>query len=403
MTTSVATGLDILSREHFASLKGRRVGVIANPTSINSRFQHIVDLFADASNVTLAAIFGPEHGVRAEAQDLIGVASNLDTKTGVPVHSLYGDSVASLTPTPAQLDGLDVLVFDIQDVGSRYYTFAATMKYAMEAAAHAGLSFIVLDRPNPLGGVLVEGPSIEPGFESFIGSHPVPIRHGLTVGELAFLFQAELALDLDLTVVPCEGLSRAMLWEQTDLPWVLPSPNMPTPDTAVVYPGGCLIEGTNLSEGRGTTRPFEIWGAPWLAPDDLARAIDRGLSACGLDDGLHLRPCSFRPTFQKHAGSVCGGVQIHVTNRETFRPAAVYTVALAAARWLAPERFAWRTETYEFVSNPIAIDLLFGSDRERRLIESQPVEDWGPALFAETWRGAEAAFHERRQPFLLYE
>jgi uncharacterized protein YbbC (DUF1343 family) len=403
MIAKVANGLDALAGERFARLKGRRVGVIANPTSIDVRFRHIVDLLAEAPDVTLAAIFGPEHGVRAEAQDLIGVASDLDPRTGVPIHSLYGDSVASLTPTPAHLDGLDVLVFDIQDVGSRYYTFAATMKYAMMAAARAGISFVVLDRPNPLGGVLVEGPSIEPGYESFIGAHPLPIRHGLTVGELALLFRADLGIDLDLSVIRCNGLNRSMLWEQTGLPWVLPSPNMPTPETAAVYPGGCLIEGTNLSEGRGTTRPFEIWGAPWLDPDALARAIDRGLSACGLDGTLHLRPCSFRPTFQKHAGSVCGGVQIHVLNRDTFRPAAVYTIALAVVRALVPDRFAWRTETYEFVSDPIAIDLLFGSDRERRLIESGPVEDWGPDLFAETWREAENAFRVRRQPFLLYQ
>jgi uncharacterized protein YbbC (DUF1343 family) len=403
MSANVSTGLDVLAGERFARLKGRRIGVIANPTSIDARFRHIVDLLADTPDVTLAAIFGPEHGVRAEAQDLIGVASYLDPRTGVPVHSLYGDSVASLTPTNEHLDGLDVLVFDIQDIGSRYYTFAATMKYAMMAAARARISFVVLDRPNPLGGVHVEGPSIEPGYESFIGSHPLPIRHGMTVGELLLLFRAELGLDLDLTVVRCTGLTRSMPWEQTGLPWVLPSPNMPTPDTAAVYPGGCLIEGTNLSEGRGTTRPFEIWGAPWLDPEDLARAIERGLTACGLEEGLNLRLCSFRPTFQKHAGSVCGGVQIHVNDRDAFRPASVYTVALAVARSLVPGRFAWRTETYEFVSNPIAIDLLFGSDRERQLIESGPVEDWGHDLFTGAWREAEAAFRERRQPYLLYE
>jgi uncharacterized protein YbbC (DUF1343 family) len=398
----VATGLDVLAAGRFARLRGRRVGLIANPTSVDRNLRHAVDLLAEAPGVTLAALFGPEHGIRAEAQDLIGVTSGVDRRTGVPVHSLYGTDVSSLTPTPEQLDGLDALVFDVQDIGSRYYTFPATMKYAMTAAARAGLSFFVLDRPNPIGGESIEGPTVEPGHESFIGARPVPIRHGLTVGELARLDRAELGLDLDLTVIPCEGLTRSMLWPETGLPWVLPSPNMPTPDTALVYPGGCLVEGTNLSEGRGTTRPFELWGAPWLDPDALAEEIGRELDACGLNKGLILRPCTFRPTFQKHTGADCGGVQVHVTDPSTFRPAAVYTIALAVSRGLAAKRFAWRTETYEFVSDPIAIDLLFGSSRERRLIESGPPSAWASDLFHEAWRREEAAFAERRGPYLLY-
>lgn len=398
----VGTGLDVLADERFARLRGRRVGLIANPTSVDSRLRHIVDLVAEAPGVTLAALFGPEHGIRAEAQDLIGVASGLDRRTGVPIHSLYGADVSSLTPLPEQLDGLDALVFDVQDVGSRYYTFPATMKYAMTAAARAGVSFAVLDRPNPIGGELIEGPTVEPGFESFIGSRPIPIRHGMTVGELARLDRAELGLDLDLTVIPCDGLRRSMLWAETGLPWVLPSPNMPTPDTALVYPGGCLVEGTNLSEGRGTTRPFELWGAPWLDPYALADEIGRELDACGRGEGIILRPCTFRPTFQKHAGADCGGVQVHVTDPSAFRPAAVYTIALAVARRLQEGRFAWRTETYEFVSDPIAIDLLFGSSRERMLIESGPPSRWASDLFEGEWRREESAFAGRREPYLLY-
>lgn len=396
------TGLDALAAERFAPLSGRRVGLIANPSSVDARLRHAVDLIAEAPGVSLVALFGPEHGIRAEAQDLIGVAPDVDRRTGVPVHSLYGGDVASLTPGLGQLDGLDTLVFDVQDVGSRYYTFPTTMKYAMDAAARAGIAFVVLDRPNPLGGERIEGPSIAPGYESFVGSHPIPTRHGLTVGELAGLYREELGLDLDLTVIPCPGLTRSMTWGETGLPWVLPSPNMPTPDTAAVYPGGCLVEGTNLSEGRGTTRPFELWGAPWLDPDDLAREIGRELAACGRDSGVALRPCSFRPTFQKHAGSTCGGVQVHVTDPGAFRPVAVYTVALAVARRLGVDRFAWRTETYEFISDPIAIDLLFGSSRERGLIESGPPSAWASSLFDEVWRAEEAAFAERRRPYLLY-
>ncbi len=401
-TARVGTGLDVLAAEGFARLKGRRLGLIVNPTSVDANLRHIVDLVAATPGLTIAGLFGPEHGIRAEAQDLIGVSSDVDRRMRAPVHSLYGADVASLTPTPEQLAGIDTLVFDVQDVGSRYYTFPATMKYAMEAAARAGISFVVLDRPNPIGGDLIEGPSVEPGHESFISSRPIPIRHGLTVGELARLDRAELGLDLDLTVIECQGLRRSMLWAETGLPWVLPSPNMPTPDTAAVYPGGCLIEGTNLSEGRGSTRPFELWGAPWLDPYELAGQIDRELDACGRRQGVILRPCSFQPTFQKHAGALCGGVQVHVTDASAFRPAAVYTIALAVASRLNEARFAWRTETYEFVSNPIAIDLLFGSSRERTLIDSAPPSDWARDLFDGEWRRAELAFAERREPYLLY-
>lgn len=401
--SGVATGLDRLAAEGFARLAGRKVGLIANPTTVDRRLRHAADLIAGSGSATLVALFGPEHGVRAEAQDLIGVGPGVDARTGVPVHSLYGADVASLTPTAEQLDGLDTLVYDVQDVGSRYYTFAATMKYAMGAAARLGINFLVLDRPNPIGGDLVEGPTIRPGHESFVGAHSsLPIRHGLTVGELAGLFKSEMGLDLDLEIVPCSGLARSMTWAETGLPWVLPSPNMPTPDTAAVYPGGCLVEGTNLSEGRGTTRPFEIFGAPWIDPHALAVALARAASDARCDAGFLLRPCSFRPTFRKHAGATCGGVQVHVTDPTEFRPAALYTLALAAIRALDPGRFAWRTETYEFVSDPIAVDLLFGSGRERTLIESAPPDTWAADLFETDWRRDESDFLARRAPFLLY-
>jgi uncharacterized protein YbbC (DUF1343 family) len=372
-----------------------RVGAIANPTSTDHRLVHIADLLRNAPKVTIAALFGPEHGIRGDAQDMVDVASALDPRTGVPVHTLYGLTFESLTPSPEQLDGLDALVFDVQDVGSRYYTFAATMLYAMKAAAPLGLKFFVLDRPNPIGGAIVEGPTLRPGFESFVGSHPIPIRHGMTVGELAQLFRDECPLDLDLTVVPCQGLTRSMTWRETGLPWVSPSPNMPTTDTALVYPGGCLIEGTNLSEGRGTTRPFEWWGAPWIIPDPLAEPAPWTVGALP-------RPCAFRPTFHKHAGRTCQGVQPHVEDPSTFAPVWFYTAMLALARSQRPDLFAWRREPYEFVVEPIAIDLLFGSDRERKLIESDPSPGDLEDLRAE-WRAEEAAFLERRAPYLLYQ
>jgi uncharacterized protein YbbC (DUF1343 family) len=391
----VQTGLDALVADRFSTLRGRRVGAIANPASVDARMRHLADLLHQAPDVEMVALFGPEHGIRADAQDMIGVATEVDRRTGVPVHSLYGSDPASLAPRSDQLDGLDLLVFDLQDVGSRYYTFSATMLYAMQAAAARGLAFVVLDRPNPLGGLAIEGPTVQPGFSSFVGAHPLPIRHGLTIGELALLYRNDLNLDLDLHVIPCRGWSRSMLWAETGLPWVLPSPNMPTPDTALVYPGGCLVEGTNLSEGRGTTRPFELWGAPWLDPHRLA--ADLAESPCLA--GARLRPCAFRPTFHKHAGQTCCGVQPHAIDPTTFRPLTAYTAMIAAAHRQDPDRFAWRTEPYEFISEPIAVDLLYGSSRERLAIEQDvPAEE-----IAEAWRSDETDFRERRKPILLYD
>jgi uncharacterized protein YbbC (DUF1343 family) len=308
--------------------------------------------------------------------------------------SLYGDTVESLRPTPAQLAGLDALVIDLQDVGARYYTFQATMLYCLEAADALGLRVLVLDRPNPLGGIAVEGPRLAPGFESFIGAHDAAIRHGLTIGELARLYQAEKKLgNVPLEIVPCEGWRRGMCFEDTGLPWVLPSPNMPTVETAVVYPGQCLLEGTNLSEGRGTTRPFELCGAPWLdAPALAARLNGEGLP------GAAFRAAWFVPTFQKHAGRDCGGVQMHVTDRAAFQPVRTSLALLAACRALSGDHFRWRTEPYEFVADPIAIDLLFGSSRERLALETgAPWRD-----IAQAWAPEEKTFAERRRPFLMY-
>ncbi len=395
MSVRVDTGLDVWVGARFADLKGLRVGAIANPTSVDARMVHLADLLVAAEGITLQALFGPEHGLRADAQDMVGVNSGLDSKTGVPVHTLYGKDLDSLTPDAEQLDSLDALIFDVQDVGSRYYTFAATMLYAMRTAAEQGLIFFVLDRPNPIGGELVEGPTIRPGYESFVGPHPLAIRHGMTVGELARLFRDECSIDLDLRVVPCRGWRRSMSWGETGRHWVIPSPNMPTPETALVYPGGCLIEGTNLSEGRGTTRPFELWGAPWLDPDSLAQPAP-------WTEGLLPRPCAFRPTFHKHAGQTCFGVQPHVDDPARFAPAWFYTAMLAGARSQRPDLFAWRREAYEFVVDPIAIDLLYGSDRERKLIESNPSAD--DLLDLRTlWRAEEDEFRERRAPYLLYD
>jgi uncharacterized protein YbbC (DUF1343 family) len=285
------------------------------------------------------------------------------------------------------------LLIDLQDIGSRYYTFQATMLLCLEAALRHGLKVIVLDRPNPIGGELVEGPSLQPGFESFVGIHPVAVRHGMTIGELAHLYCAERKLSGEVEVIPCEGWQRRMTFEATGLPWVLPSPNMPTVETALVYPGQCLLEGTNLSEGRGTTRPFEICGAPWIDPHRLCdRLNDEGLPGC------RFRPTWFRPTFHKFVGQSCGGFQLHVAEPETFRPVRTGLAILAAFRDFSGDRFDWRREPYEFVADRLAIDLLFGSDRERLALEAGSTA----AAIARAWEAEEDEFRRRRRPYLLY-
>jgi uncharacterized protein YbbC (DUF1343 family) len=389
----VVTGLDVLVREGFDRLRGRAVGLVTHAAATDQSLRTAVDLLSSAPGVELAAVFGPEHGLAGAAQDLEAVGTGMPS-AGPRTWSLYGTTAASLRPTAEQLDGIETLVIDMVDVGSRYYTFQATMKYCLEAAVSRGIRVVVLDRPNPLGGDAVEGPALRPGFGSFVGAHDIAIRHGLTIGELATLYAGELGLDREgLDVVRLEGWRRGMPFEECGLPWVLPSPNMPTIDTAVVYPGQCLFEGTNLSEGRGTTRPFEICGAPWIDGAALAsRMASHDLP------GVAFRPLTFRPTFQKHAAIDCGGVQVHVTDRRTFQPVRTSLALLAEMRRQNPEAFAWRTETYEFVSDPIAIDLLFGSDRERLAIEAG-VD--APEIAA-AWAAEERSFIDRRAGALLY-
>jgi uncharacterized protein YbbC (DUF1343 family) len=370
------------------------VGLVCNPTAVTARLEHAADLLHDAPGLTLAALFGPEHGVRGDAQYMAAVGGERDPRTGAPVHSLYGSTEASLRPAAAALSCLDALVFDIQDVGTRWYTYQATMMLCMEAAAEAGIGFVVLDRPNPVGGLAVEGPRLTAGFESFCGLHDLAVRHGLTVGELAHLFRAERGLDVELEVVACEGWRRGARFRETGLPWVLPSPNMPTPETALVYPGTCLLEGTNLSEGRGTTKPFELVGAPWLDGPRLAREL-----AAERLPGVSFRPASFVPTWDKHAGARCHGVELVVTDAERFRPFRTGLAVVLHARRQEPGRFAWRTETYEFVDGVPAFDLLTGSARERAGIEA------GASLsdLVAPLSGEERAFAGRRGLYLRYD
>jgi uncharacterized protein YbbC (DUF1343 family) len=386
----MSTGLDALRDDDFAPLRGKRVGLVTHSAAIDSRYHSAAELFAE--RVNLVALFGPEHGLTGEVQDLIPVEGGGE---GRPlVHSLYGDTFESLKPTPEMLDGLDVLVIDMVDVGSRYYTFQATMLYCMEACAAVGLPVVVLDRINTIGLYEVEGPTVHPGYESFVGVHTICTRHGMTIGELATLYKAERVPAVDLTVIRC-GADRDpdVRTVYLSLFTVPPSPNMPTATTAELYPGLCLIEGTNLSEGRGTTRPFEYVGFPGLSP---RRVVER-LRAAQLP-GVTFLPASFRPTFQKHAGQSCGGCQVVIDDYDDFRPVRTGLEILIAFREMLGDAFRWRTQRYEFVDHIPAIDLLFGSDRERLAIEAGA--KWQE--IASAWEPEEAAFRLRRKPHLLY-
>lgn len=386
----VTTGLERILREEGERIQSKRIGLIANPTAIDSSYRHAADLLSDLAGADLALLLAPEHGLRGQAQDQIEVADETDSRTGLPIRSLYGPT---RIPTPEMLDGLDTIVFDVQDVGSRYYTFIWTMAHAMEACARDEVEMIVLDRPNPIGGQLIEGNLVEGSHRSFVGLYPIPNRHGMTVGELAKLFNEEFGIGCKLDVVEMKGWSREQWFEATRLPWVMPSPNMPTVDTATVYPGACLVEGTNLSEGRGTTRPFEIVGAPWIDPHRLAEELD------GEDlPGVVLRPLHFEPTFHKFAGTLCGGVQQHVIDRKAYRPVRTALSLLKAVYRLWPKEFAWRLPPYEYELERPAIDVLAGSSRIREKIE----QDVPLSEIEGSWEADLARFKRVRQRYLLY-
>ncbi len=389
----VQTGLEILVNELPQKISGARIGVVCHPASVDPDLRHALDLLQNA-RARIVAIFGPEHGVRGEAQDMEAVECiSLDSQFRLPIHSLYGANLEGLRPSLEQLEGIDALVIDLQDVGARYYTFIWTMALCMEAAGTAGLRVLICDRPNPVGGLTTEGNLIKPGFESFVGLYPLPNRHGLTLGEIARYIQNFHGVQCELDIIPMRGWQRDMFFEETGLPWVYPSPNMPTVDTAFVYPGMCLVEATEMSEGRGTCRPFELAGAPGINPDALSAELLRfSLSGC------QFRPVYFRPNFHKYAGHTCGGVQIHVTNRHVFNSYAVGVAFLRGVKHVCPEALHWRSQPYEFVDNTPAIDLLAGDDRLRLILE----ENLNPTdLFAEFSREL-AGFEEVRQEVFLY-
>ena len=387
----VELGLEKLLEEPPDLLKGARVGLICNQASVDHGFHHAADLLHQHRGIDLRALFGPQHGIRGDVQDnMIETAHGLDRKTGLPVHSLYSET---REPTDAMLADVDVLVFDMQDVGCRIYTFVYTLANCMRAARRLGKKVVVCDRPNPINGVGVAGNLLEPEYASFVGQFPLPTRHGMTVGELARMFNEHFKIGCDLKVIPMTGWKREYWHDDTDAPWVLPSPNMPTLDSATVFPGTVHFEGTQISEGRGTTKPFELIGAPYIDPDAYADALnDLGLA------GVFFRSCVFQPTFQKHAGVSCGGVQIHVTDRDSFEPWFAGIAMVKFAHDMYPNDFRWKIPPYEYVFDKNPFDVIGGTARIREAFEKGIELD---AINDET-KAPLAEFKETREPFLLY-
>ncbi|MGV2942082.1 exo-beta-N-acetylmuramidase NamZ domain-containing protein [Mesobacillus sp. LC4] len=380
-------GAEALLEDHRYLIEGKRVGLITNPTGVNQNLNSVVDLLFNDPDVELTALYGPEHGVRGSAQAGAYVEYYIDEKTQLPVYSLYGKTKK---PTPDMLENVDVLLFDIQDVGTRFYTYIYTMAYAMEAAKENDIPFIVLDRPNPLDGVKVEGPVLESEYKSFVGNYEIPLRHGMTVGELAMLFNEEFNIGADLTVVEMDRWNRTMNYDETPLEFVMPSPNMPTLDTAFVYPGAALIEGTNVSEGRGTTKPFELIGAPFINSDDLSAK----LNSLNLP-GVKFRAASFTPTFSKHAGKLSHGVQIHITDYDSFEPIVTGLHIVKTIHDMYPEDFQFRAEDSRGIS---FFDLLTGNGWIREEIEAGTSVEEIQAM----WQDELKEFKQVREKYLLY-
>lgn len=392
--TRTVSGIDHLLSQPEKYLQGKTVGLIVNHTSLAGDGKHSITHFLSHSAFTLQALFAPEHGLNGTAQDMIPIDNEVDLLSGLDIKSLYGKNKDSLVPDPALLHDIDNLVFDIQDIGSRYYTFIYTMANCMIICKQAGTRMVVCDRPNPINGTSVEGNLVGEAWRSFVGQYPLPNRHGMTVGELARLFNEHFGIHCDLTVVPMSGWSREMWYDQTGMIWTPPSPNMPTLATATVYPGMCLIEGTLLSEGRGTTLPFEQIGAPFIDPHKLVARLE---TDSHLLPGVFFRPQYFKPMFQKHAGEVCAGLQLHITDRDQFKPLLTTLALLRAIAEIYPDQLQWRTEPYEFVSDRLAIDLLHGNPILRETIFTDSF-----SLPALEEREELSAFLPLRQEYLIY-
>lgn len=386
---NVQSGLDVLLAGLPKRLKDQRIGILCHQASVDASLRHIVPLLR-ARKLNVTALYAPEHGLWGTAQDQVPIKSDAAKKSAVPVFSLYGDKRA---PTADMLAPIDVLICDLQDVGARYYTFIWTMALAMQACAKYKKAFIVLDRPNPIDGVTLEGPMLDPRFASFVGLYPIPVRHGMTIGEIALWVNDGLGVDAELEVIAMRGWKRNMYFEETGLPWVLPSPNMPTLETAIVYPGACLLEGTHLSEGRGTTHPFEMLGAPYIDPDLLYRT----LQSMRLP-GVLFRSCRFEPTFHKFWSESCGGVQMHVQNRKAFKSFLTTLQVIQTIKELYPSHFVWREPPYEYETVKLPFDILCGTDRVRQAIEAGR----SVKTLESEWTDQCRDFTRQRKPFLLY-
>ncbi|WP_284139213.1 DUF1343 domain-containing protein [Virgibacillus sp. LDC-1] len=384
---SFQLGVEALLSDQKDLVKGKRIGLITNPTGVDQQLNSIVDVLYKDPEIELTALYGPEHGVRGDAQAGEYVEYYIDEQTGLPVYSLYGKT---RKPTPEMLENVDLLLFDIQDVGTRFYTYIYTMAYAMEAAQENNIPFVVLDRPNPLGGQKVEGPVLDPAYKSFVGNYPIPLRHGMTVGELALLFNEAYDIDADLTVIQMNGWKRSMDYSDTPLSFVLPSPNMPTLDTAFVYPGAALIEGTNISEGRGTTKPFELIGAPFINSTAFAEAMNNIHIP-----GVRFRAASFTPTFSKHSGTLSHGIQIHVTNKKVYDPVTTGLHIVKTLHDMYPDDFQFRAENSAGIS---FFDNLIGNGWVREEIE----RGTSVAAIEKRWKNELKAFKHLRKDYLLY-
>lgn len=387
----IKLGLERLPDERVGSLAGVRVGLVCNQASVDHGFRHAADLFHEHSQINLTALFGPQHGIRGDLQDnMIETEHAVDRRTQVPIYSLYSET---REPTDEMLSDVDVIVVDLQGVGCRIYTFAYTMANCMRAAKRLGKKVVVCDRPNPIGGEMVAGNVTERGHESFVGQFSLPTRHGMTMGELARLFNGHFGIGCELEVIELGGWSRDLWYEDTDGPWVLPSPNIPTPDSCKVFPGTVHLEGTQMSEGRGTTRPFELVGAPYIDADKYAEA----LAALNLP-GVVFRSCVFMPTFQKHGGKACGGVQIHVTDRAAFEPVSAGVAIVKTAYDLYRDDFRWKDPPYEYEFERNPFDVISGTTEMRAQIERGDSLD---SIIA-SWQPALEEFKRIRREHLLY-
>ena len=390
MKQTVRLGLEnLLSEKRFGT---ERIGLLCNQASVNHQFRHAADLFKEASDINLTALFGPQHGIRGDVQDnMVETGHAKDSVTGIPIYSLYSET---REPTDEMLGEIDVLVCDLCDIGCRVYTFMYTVANCMRAAGRLGKKVFVCDRPNPINGEAVEGNLLEPAFASFVGQFPIPMRHGLTIGELALMFRDEFGIECDLEVVKMQGWERKLWSDETDAPWVMPSPNMPTVETATVFPGTVIFEGTQLSEGRGTTRPFEIVGAPFLNAQEYARRLNKLALP-----GTYFRANNFLPTFQKHSQKPCGGVQIQVLDRAIFKPFLTGVALIQVAYGLAQAEFRWKTPPYEYVRDRNPFDVINGGTTLREMIEAREplkeIEAW--------WLEQSRDFHKLKNEFHLYQ